>query len=123
MLNRIKFLIYINMAPFQLFSFSSLTHTSSSHEGRIDSQQFTDDFCTSGAVIIDEIGCELHHGFKFFMAELSETVTLSTSVLGKRALMHCLNRFVNTFKIHLTLEFNVIEVSAHLHGRFKKTAN
>ena len=37
-----------------------------------------------------------------------------------KALIDCLNRFVNTLKIHSILEFNAIEVSAHLHSRFKK---
>ena len=37
-----------------------------------------------------------------------------------KALIDCLNRFVNTLKNHLILEFNVIEVSAHLQSKFKK---
>ena len=37
-----------------------------------------------------------------------------------KALIGRLNRLVNTLKIHLILEFNVIEVSAHLHSNFKK---
>ena len=77
--------------------FSAWTHTSSGHEGHVDSQQFTDNFCTGGAAIVNELSRILYHCLKLFMAELSAPVTLNTSVLGQWPFIGCQVATLNGF--------------------------